>query len=204
MLRIDEAANDRRHLSGDRQGRCRAGRGADRGDPALARARRDGVSAILFARYCFKPDIVALLRPHCGALDIFEAAALGEVERVRALLDDDPTLANAAAPDGFGPLGLASFFDHEPVAALLRARGADSAKPSANAMRVMLLYSAAASRSVPIARALIAAGAPVDARQGSGEAGFTPLMEAALNGQVEMVELLLRHGANPDLRDERT
>ena len=28
-------------------------------------------------------------------------------------------------------------------------------------------------------------------------------MEAALNGQDELVELLLRHGANPDLRDDK-
>ena len=138
-------------------------------DPALARARKDGVSAVLYARYCFKPDIVAILRPHCGALDIFEASALGEADRVRALIDGDPALVNAVAPDGFGPLGLASFFDHEPVVTLLLAHGADAAKASANGMKVMPLHSAAAARSVPIARALIAAGAPLDARQGSGE-----------------------------------
>jgi ankyrin repeat protein len=172
-------------------------------DPALARARKDGVSAILFARYCFKPDIVALLRPHCGDLDIFEASALGELDRVRALIDANPALADAVAPDGFGPLGLAAFFDHEKVVALLLARGADPAKASANAMKVMPLHAAAAARSVPIARTLIAAGAPLDARQGSDETGFTPLMEAALNGQDELVELLLRHGANPDLRDAK-
>jgi ankyrin repeat protein len=173
------------------------------GDAALARARKDGVSAILYARYCCKPDIVAVLRPHCGALDIFEASALGERDRVRALADAAPALADAVAPDGFGPLGLAAFFGHEKVVALLLARGADPAKASANAMKVMPLHAAAAARSVPIARTLIAAGAPLDARQGTGAAGFTPLMEAALNGQDELVELLLRHGANPDLRDDK-
>jgi ankyrin repeat protein len=169
-------------------------------DPALARARKDGVSAMLFARYCSRPEIVALLRPACGALDIFESAALGDAARARALLDANPALVNAVAEDGFGPLGLASFFGHEEVAALLLSRGGDPARASANAMKVMPLHSAAASRSVAIARLLIGAGAPVDARQGHA-LGFTPLMEAALNGQDELVELLLRHGANPDLRD---
>jgi uncharacterized protein len=171
-------------------------------NPALARARKDGASALLFARYCFKPDVVALLRPHCGDLDIFEACALGEIGRVQVLLDANPTLTNAVAEDGFGPLGLASFFSHERVVQLLLARGADPRRASSNAMKVMPLHSAAAARSVPIARLLIAAGAPVDARQGH-DRGFTPMMEAALNGQADLVELLLRHGANADLRDDK-
>ncbi len=123
--------------------------------------------------------------------------------RVRALISADPRLVHAVGPDGFGPLGLAAFFGHAATVELLLAHGADPAKASANGMKVMPLHAAAAARSVPIARVLIAAGAPLDARQGSGESGFTPLMEAALNGQEEMVELLLRHGANPDLRDDK-
>lgn len=42
----------------------------------------------------------------------------------------------------------------------------------------------------------------MNARQGKGGFGFTPLMEAAYNGQVDMVEILLQHGADPRLRDE--
>ncbi|HZE35047.1 MAG TPA: ankyrin repeat domain-containing protein, partial [Candidatus Eisenbacteria bacterium] len=83
-----------------------------RADPQLASARRDGVSAILLATYHHKPDVVACLRRHVVTLDIFEASALGERDRVSALLDTDPRLANAVAGDGFGPLGLASFFGH--------------------------------------------------------------------------------------------
>ena len=45
-------------------------------------------------------------------LDVFEAAAVGRTERLRELLDEDPSLANAWAEDGFQPLGLASFFGH--------------------------------------------------------------------------------------------
>jgi uncharacterized protein len=43
----------------------------------------------------------------------------------------------------------------------------------------------------------------VNARQGTGQLGFTPLMEAAYNGQRDMVELLLAHGADPALRDDK-
>jgi ankyrin repeat protein len=170
-------------------------------DPRLATARRQGVSAILLATYHHKPAVAAMLRPHVPALDIFEAAALGEVDRVRALLDSDPAFANAVAEDGFGPLGLASFFGREPVVRLLLERGARVDTPSSNGMRVMPLHSAAASRSVPIARLLLERRAPVNARQGDGDQGFTPLMEAAYNGQVEMVEALMSFGADHTLRD---
>ncbi|HEX9409337.1 MAG TPA: ankyrin repeat domain-containing protein [Methylomirabilota bacterium] len=173
-----------------------------RADSQLASARRDGVSAILLATYHHKPDVVACLRRHVATLDIFEASALGERDRVSALLDTDPHLANAVAGDGFGPLGLARFFGHEPVARQLLEHGAKVDEASSNAMHVMPLHSAAAARSVPIARLLLERGAPVDARQGGGSLGFTPLMEAAFNGQADMVETLLGHGAHPGLRDE--
>jgi ankyrin repeat protein len=171
-------------------------------DPRLATARLDGASAILVATYYHKPEIAECLRPHVAELDIFEACALGDAERVTALLESDGRLANAVAQDGFGPLGLACFFGHEPVARMLLACGARVDQASSNSMRVMPLHSAAAARSVPIARLLLDGRAPVNARQGDGEGGFTPLMEAAFNGQVEMVELLMRHGSDPSMKDD--
>jgi uncharacterized protein len=173
-----------------------------RAKPELATARRDGVSAILLAMYHHKPEVVACLRARVESLDIFEAAALGEVDRVRVLLGGDPGLANAVSSDGFGPLGLASFFGREYAVQLLLRHGARADTASSNAMRVMPLHSAAAGRSVPIARLLLEQGAPVNARQGRGDFGFTPLMEAAFNGQADMVGILLDHGADPRLRDE--
>ena len=170
--------------------------------PRLATTRRDGVSAILLAMYHHKQDVAACLRPHAGPLDIFESCALGESARVRSLLAADAGLANAVAHDGFGPLGLASFFGHEPVVRLLLEHRAKVDTASSNGMRVMPLHSAAAARSVPIARLLLEHGAPVNARQGHGSLGFTPLMEAAFNGQVDMVEALLAHGADPGLQDD--
>jgi ankyrin repeat protein len=170
-------------------------------DASLAAARRDGASAVLWARYCHRPEVAKVIRARLAALDMFEACALGEADRVAVLLAEDATRANAVAPDGFGPLGLACFFDHEPVVRLLLAAGARVDQASANSMKVMPLHSAAAARSVPICRLLLAAGAPVNARQGH-ELGFTPLMEAALNGQDELVDLLLAHGADAALLND--
>src|SRR5258705_4304225 len=170
--------------------------------PELATARRGGVSAILLAMYHHTQDVVACLGARVNSLDIFEAAALGEVDRVASLLGRDPGLANFVANDGFGPLGLASFFGHERAVQLLLEHGARVDTASSNGMHVMPLHSAAAARSVPIARLLLEHGAPVNARQGGGDSGFTPLMEAAFNGQVDMVEILVDHGADRHLRDE--
>jgi ankyrin repeat protein len=48
-------------------------------------------------------------------------------------------------------------------------------------------------------RVLLDAGADVDARQ---HGGYTPLMEAALQGNEEMVRALLDAGADPTLTDD--
>src|SRR2546423_11812707 len=58
-------------------------------------------------------------------LNVFEAAAFGRTERLRELLDEDPSRANAFGEDGFQPLGLACFFGHVEAARLLLDRGAD-------------------------------------------------------------------------------
>jgi len=57
-------------------------------------------------------------------LDVFEAAALGHVERLETLLDSEPGLVAAWAEDGFTPLHLAAFFRHPEAARLLVERGA--------------------------------------------------------------------------------
>lgn len=129
-------------------------------------------------------------------LDVFEAAALGRVDRLADLLDDDAALANAWADDGFQPLGLASFFGQVDAARLLVERGAEVNSPSRNAMKVMPLHSAAAAREpdvrYAIARLLIEAGADVNARQ---QDEYTPLMAADQHRDQRLRELLVEHGA---------
>jgi ankyrin repeat protein len=166
--------------------------------PGLVSARSEsGVSAVLLAVYYGKPDVARTLVSRGARLDVFDASALGDLERVQSLVEADPGLANAYAPDGFQPLGLASFFGHKRVVKFLLAQGAEVNSPSRNAQRVMPLHSAVANRHLDIARLLVEHGADVNARQAQD---FTPLHAAADNGQLDMVALLLAHGADPAAR----
>lgn len=163
-------------------------------DVTLAGARdENGLSAILKATYYGKKEIVAVLLASGIETNIFEAAATGQTDRVRALIKHDAALANAYAPDGFMPLALAVFFGHPETAEVLLAAGAEVNAVTRESMKLTALNSAAASRQVTIARMLLAHGANVDAR---AENDFTPLHEAAANGDLEFATLLLEHGAN--------
>jgi ankyrin repeat protein len=155
-----------------------------------------GTSPVLTAIYYGENAIAELLIERGAPLNLFEAAASGRIGRVRVLLDEDASLANAYAPDGFQPLGLASFFGHLPVVELLLERGAAVNSPSNNAQHVMPLHSAVAGRHYEIAKMLLEHGAEANAAQADG---FRPLHGAAENGQREMIELLLNYGADKAL-----
>lgn len=173
---------------------------AVRRDPSSAAARGDsGLSAVLIARYYGRTEILDTLLGLAPELDAFEAAAVGDVERVCEVVERDPGLVGAWSTDGFTPLHLACFFgDPETARGLLEA-GADVGVPARNPMHVQPLHSAAARGQVEIARELLARGADPNARQ---EGGFVPLQAAAQNGDEALARLLTDHGADPALADD--
>jgi uncharacterized protein len=158
-----------------------------------------GVSVLLLACYHRRQDMVQRLLDERPLLDIFEASATGQASRVSELADRDPGLVRAISADGFTPLHLAAFFDHPGVARRLLRRGADPRAVARNDSRVSLLHSALAAGSYAVARMLLDAGAPPDARQAGG---WTPLHAAASSGNRQLVELLLEHGASRDIAAE--
>ena len=94
-------------------------------EPRLAGTRNDqGVSAVLVALYNQQREIADRLLRAVPVLDIFAAAATGQLEQLRTLLDDDAALANAEASDGVRPLHLACFFGQTEAAKLLLDSGA--------------------------------------------------------------------------------
>src|ERR671914_2308949 len=96
-------------------------------DPSVAGARDAGdLSAVTQARYHGRGDIVDVLLAAEPELNVFEAAAVGRTQRVRELIDADPSLVAAFSPDGFTGLHLAAFFGHADIARMLVERGADT------------------------------------------------------------------------------
>ena len=169
-------------------------------DPALARAEEDDVSAVLVATYYGKEELAQLLAKRKGDLTIFEAAAVGDLAQVKAHVERDTSLVSAYSPDGFFPVGLAAFFRRPEVVDYLIAKGADVKAVAKNAMQVTALHSAVANGGDSrIARALVAAGADVNAKQ---RHGWTPLHGAAHSGDRELVELLLSRGADPEAKHD--
>ena len=164
-------------------------------DPTCASARdANGRSAVLAAAYRQRHDMVEALLSAGPQLDVFDAAAVGDTRQLTALLDADPSLAGAFAPDGFTPLALAAFFGRPQAARLLLDRGAEVRAAARNAMAVQPLHAAVAARHFDCVSVLVAAGADPDARQ---HGGWTPLMGAAAHGDLEIVDVLLGAGADP-------
>src|SRR5262245_31200741 len=163
-------------------------------DPTLAAARGDdGVSALLLARYRFDRATMDAILAADPEIDIFEAAALGRLDRLDVALLADPGLVRAYSPDGFTALHLAAFFGKPEAARRLLSAGAPVDAWTRNDFANQPLHAAAAGRNVEVCRALLAAGADVNATQ---HGGFTPLHEAAQHGDDEMVELFLSAGAD--------
>jgi ankyrin repeat protein len=168
--------------------------------PALIAARgENGESLVLLSVYYGQPAVTRLLIGRGERLDIFEASAAGQWVRVMEILDEEPEVVDAVAPDGFTPLGLAAFFRHASIVRSLLERGATVDQPSQNALHATPLQSAAAARSIEIVEMLLAKGADPNAREAGG---FTALHAAAQNGQIDMARLLVAHGAEVNARAE--
>ena len=129
----------------------------------------DGVSLLMHSLYRGRRDLAEVIAGRKKALDIFEAASLGRLDRLKECIREgsgDGSATNARSldlpsKDGFTALHFACFFG----------------QPEA-------------------ARLLLEHGAPVNARQ---QAGWVPIHAAAQNGDRPMVELLLQRGADPTL-----
>jgi len=166
-------------------------------DPSLVATRDEaGVSVLMLARYRFDRAVTDALLAADPELDVFEAAALGYVDRLRERLMDDPEAAAAFSPDGFTALHFAAFFGKPEAAKVLLEHGASVDVYTRNPFANQPLHAAAAGRHIEVCRVLLAAGADVNATQ---HGGFTPLHEAAQHGDVEMSELFLSAAAAPSL-----
>jgi ankyrin repeat protein len=153
------------------------------------------LSPVLQALYRGDRAEAERLRAEGAALDVFDAAALGDIARLHELLDRRSESARAWSLDGFTPLHYAAYFDGPEAAQLLIEAGADIEAVSRNeefAPEARPLHSAVAAGRIETAAVLLRAGADPNARQ---HEGFTPLMAAEHQGDFDLAELLIQHGA---------
>ena len=164
-------------------------------DPRVVHARDEqGISAVMQARYHGRSEIVDRLMAEEPELNVFEASAIGRLERAAMLVDQDPDLVREWSPDGFTALHFACFFGHPEIAQLLLEGGSEIDPPSRNELGVTPLQSASSAGNVKAVELLLEAGASVHPPHPSG---FTPLHSAAANGDRRTAERLLARGADP-------
>ena len=178
-------------------------------DPAASEAHdANGVSLLMSSIYRGRRDLADLIACKKKVLDIFEAAALGRIERLQQCIRDasamnspsiDSHSIDSRSKDGFTALHFACFFGQPDAARLLIESGAAVDAVAANPTQVMPLHSAASARNMEAVRVLLEHGAPVNTRQ---QAGWVPIHAAAQNGDRPMVELLLKHHADPKIAND--
>ena len=156
------------------------------------------MSDLLQALYRGENEQVEKLLAVDPELDVFEAAAFGRDDRLRELLDEDPSRANAFGDDGFHPLGLACFFGHLEAARLLLDRGANVNTLSTNEhVQTAAIHASAAAAGdeatrYELVKLALQHGADPNLRQGGG---FRAIDAARQNGDSRVEQLLLEHGA---------
>ncbi|MHC4212803.1 MAG: ankyrin repeat domain-containing protein [Planctomycetota bacterium] len=129
---------------------------------------------------------------------IIEAAQSGDLAKVKAMVTDNPGLANAEGPHKITPLHAAVRKGHKEIAEYLIAQGADvNAKQAV--VGLMPLHIAAFRDYRELVELLLAAGAEVNATENSGK---TALHGAAHHGRKEMAQLLIAKGANINAKDD--
>ncbi|AXY73296.1 ankyrin repeat domain-containing protein [Paraflavitalea soli] len=144
-------------------------------------------------------DIFRHLVSHGARLDIYMAALTGNIEKVRELLDQDPTLANRISDCVTGYSGSGSALTnaasggHIEIVQLLLERGADPNLPEPGiAPRGRTLYSAVTRGHSEIAKLLLEHGAYPNTEV---ESSADTLSMAMSNGDKSLVELLCSYGA---------
>jgi hypothetical protein len=164
------------------------------------RANRENYWVVgAFQRFCrpifFRGAAVALTALAWNGIaqggEIQDAAKAGDLTKVQALVQADPTLVSNKDSGGETPLLAAAASPHTDVVAFLLANKADV--NARDVFGMTALHDAARGGHQETAEVLLAHGAEVNAKDDNG---LTPLYYAALMGQKEIAELFLTYGAD--------
>jgi uncharacterized protein len=159
----------------------------------LSAKEPSGISAVLVAAYSGRGEIRDLLIARGAQLEIHDAAAAGQLARVKELVASNPALAKAFSPDGFPVVALAAVFGHFDVTRYLAEHGADINAAATNGSGYNALTGSVTSGHTEIVSWLLEKGANPNYRYGPS---YTPLLAAAANGRLDILKLLLAQGAD--------
>jgi RNA polymerase sigma-70 factor (ECF subfamily) len=146
---------------------------------------RSGAPALYTAAEHGARDRCELLLAHGAEPDLHTAIILGMADRVRGLLDADAALRDLPDRRGRTPLDIAVEYNQPPIAERLIARGAAVNAVQAAGLGMLETVRAQIERDPSLLN-------PTDGSE-------TPLMAAARNGHVPVLEYLLAQGADVHL-----
>src|SRR5690348_14671638 len=126
------------------------------GNPKLSNAReRNGVSAIFLALYRGNAADALAIAAKKTELDVFEASALGDIERLKNTVNHDPASVRSYSPDGFTALALAAYIGQREAVQYLVEKGADPNAIAKNETGFTALTGAVSQNRNEIAKILV-------------------------------------------------
>jgi ankyrin repeat protein len=135
-------------------------------------------------------------REDCPAnCQLNSAASAGDLTELRKVLQDHHELSTS---DRSAALRLATMYGQEAVVNELLLNGADVNASDPNGNTALFSTAIPWEGGDGLARRLLEAGAWIDARD---KGGRTPLIDAAENGKLAVVDVLLRSGADQTIAD---
>jgi ankyrin repeat protein len=178
----------------DRDANIHAVHGSARG---LASGLVHDVHAVDLAIWCGRRQgshlsLARLLIARGATYDLTVASALGDLDHVRRILDDDPSRIRETRPCGRRPLGAAVEFGHDDIAKLLLERGADPRWDEPAAPRGTSLHSAAARGNLAMVKLLLDHGADpneeIDSTSSAAVFAATPEIRALIESHGAELE----------------
>ena len=164
--------------------------------PSLLRMRTPNGTLVLTATFYGAADVVKMLlaRTPEDALNLYEAATVGNARRLKTILGQSRVRVNESTPEeGFTPLSLAAFFGHPEAVKVLLEYGADVNLKPPSRFANTAVDAAVSGDHADVVRILLAAGANPNV---TSEANYTTLHKAAVHGNLDVVRMLLDHGAD--------
>lgn len=159
----------------------------------LQATHESGHGLVRLASDCGHRDLANWLLQRGAPVDAFDAAALGDADRVRLFVEDHPSLLRTTSHDGWTLLHLAGFGGSLELVDWLLEQGSNVAAVSDNEQANSPLHAALAGAcDTDCVKALLEAGGDATLQAAHGVA---PLHLAASRGDRELVDSLRAAGA---------